>query len=95
LSNPIGQLCYKLYGDTEAEFGARSSKNERFPKNPGNAVNRGIVETKPKAWLLLGVPVHCAGVLCVSLGSAVQAITLQPTAGHLSSCSHGEAAFKE
>ena len=95
LSNLIDQLCYKLYGDIEAEFRARPSKNQMFPQNPGNVVNRGVIETKPKAWMLLEFPIHRAGVLCVSLGSAVQAVSLRPAAGHFSSCSHGETAFKE
>ena len=69
LSNPTIRLCYKSYQDLEVLCGP--SKHEFVCQNLRIEVNCGTVETKPKARSLLGIRVHFAGVLCVSLGTAI------------------------
>jgi hypothetical protein len=53
------------------------------------------VETKPTAQSHLGTRVYRVGVLCFSLGHAIQAVALLPASGLFPSSSNGQAPLKK
>ena len=93
----FGQLFRKIMLQTYQNSSVKSLLSELwvsdFPEVVEKTVKCEAMETNSTAKSLSGTPVHCFGVLRISLGTAIQAFSLRPSPSPFPSCSHGEASF--